>query len=241
MMKPRTFWSVVVATVALATAAVHAATVTIEPDNYANAIPGGPGVTFFTLRQNATHDGIAFGKVYAATGGAWTPTGQKVFGHSVLSPGELAYHWDNIGSPGGAWDCYTSQDCVSFKVLGAYFKEPVSTVRILTTMRGEQAMDPVDLWAFNASGERILRCRTYGIDQSIVNSGVLPPPVYVESGNVCGKVIEKKNCSGDPGNCDFVVEMRVQRRVGDIAFVWFGGLLWDNTHANVDAFTYTAY
>ena len=76
----------------------------------------------------------------------------------------------------------------------------------------------------------------------VLNSGVLPPPVYVDSGNVCGKVIEKKNCSGDdPGNCDYVVEMRVQRRVGDIAFVWFGGLLWDNSHANVDALiTYSA-
>ena len=110
-------------------------------------------------------------------------------------------------------------------------------------MRGEQAMDPVDLWAFNDSGQRILRCRTNGIDQGVLNSGVLFQSVDVDSGIVCGKVVQKKkkNCSGgSTGDCDYVVEMRVQRRVGDIAFVWFGGPLWDNTHANADALTYTA-
>ena len=229
------FGIVVAATVALATAAVHAATVIIEPDAYANVIAGGPGAKLFTLCPNAAGNAIAYQQVLAVAGGAWAPTGSKVFGHAVLSHGEVAYHWDNMN---GAWGCLTSGSCSDFKVLGAYFKEPLSTVRILTTMRGEQAMDPVDLWAFNASGERILRCRTNGIDQGILNSGVLPPPVYLESGNACGRVIEKKNCSGDPGNCDYVVEMRVQRRAGDIAFVWFGGLKWDNTHANVDALTY---
>ena len=49
---------------------------------------------------------------------------------------------------------------------------------------------------------------------------------------------EKKNCSGDPGNCDYVVEMRLQRRTADIGFAWFGGLLYQNTHANADHLTY---
>jgi hypothetical protein len=32
--------------------------------------------------------------------------------------------------------------------------------------------------------------------------------------------------------------MRVDRHQGDLAFVWSGGKLWDNSHANVDALTY---
>ena len=143
----------------------------------------------------------------------------------------------------GAWGCVTSGSCNSdFKVLGADFKEPFGTVEDPHHhARGEQAMDPVDLWVFNDSGQRILRCWTNGIDQGVLNSGVLLLPVDVYSGIVCGKVIQKKNCSGDPGNCDYVVEMRVQRRVGDIAFVWFGGPLWgDIAYANADALTYTA-
>jgi hypothetical protein len=81
----------------------------------------------------------------------------------------------------------------------------------------------------------------------VLQSGVLPPPTYYNVvqpviGDTCGMVVEKKNCTpypnAPPGDCDYVVEMRVQRKAADIGFVWFGGTLWDNSHANVDTLTY---
>jgi hypothetical protein len=234
------FQGIVAGTVVLATVAVNAAVVnTIEPDDYAGVISGGPNVRLYTLRANAHGNGIAFHDVLAVSGGAWNPTGQAVFGYVPLA-GELDYHWDNIGSFGGAWDCYTSQHCGAFRVFGAYFRRPVHAVTVLTTMRGEQAMDPVDLWAFSLQGQRFRQCRLYGVTNEVLETGVLPPPVYLNSPSrmTCGRVVEKKNCSGQPGNCDYVVEMHIRRLANEIGFVWFGGQLWQNTHANVDRLTY---
>ena len=38
-----------------------------------------------------------------------------------MSPADLAYHWDNLAGPGGAWNCYKFGDCIEFKVFGVYF------------------------------------------------------------------------------------------------------------------------
>ena len=58
-------------------------------------------------------------------------------------------------------------------------------------------------------------------------------------GSSCGTIVQIKNCSGSqPGNCDYVVEARVQRRQNDIAYVWFGGNWFGNSWANVDKLTY---
>lgn len=237
------------ATVAVLTVAVQAATIFIEPDNYAGDMSGvAPGARLVTVRDNGMGTGYVFQKVYSVDGGSWSPTGTRVFGHSVLSPGEKAYHWDNIWGPGGAWNCYKFGACGEFKVFGVYLRAPAQSVKILTTMRGEQAMDPVELWAFDTNGERVLQCKLEGVTGDVLQTGVLPPPKsYNVPGpakpGLCGTVLGKKNCmpwpNAPPGECDYVVEMRVERKAADIGFVWFGGKLWDNTHANVDALTYT--
>ena len=238
------------ATVALLTVALQAATIMIEPDDYVGDISGvAPGARLVTVRNNDIGNGFAFQRVYSVEGGSWSPSGTRVFGHSVLSPGELAYHWDNLAGPGGAWNCYKFGDCTDFKVFGVYFRSPAKSVQVLTTIRGEQALDPVELWAFDTNGERVLQCKLNGVASSdVLQSGVLPPPKYYNlpfptKANLCGAVIEKKNCmpypNALPGDCDYVVEMRVERPHADIGFVWFGGKLWDNSHANVDRLTYT--
>jgi hypothetical protein len=241
-MKNTTTWLAVGGAVALLTVAVQAATITIEPDDYAGDLSGvAPGARLVTVRDNGVGTGYVIQKAFSVPGGSWSPTGGRVFGHSVLGPGDLAYHWDNLASAGGAWECYANQNCGQFKVFGVYFRKPASSVKILTTMRGEQAMDPVELWAFDTNGNRILQCKLDGVDNEVLQTGILPPPRYYNpvSRTPCGAVVEVKNCQSQAGDCDYVVEMRVQRKAGDIAFAWFGGRLWGNTHANVDALTYT--
>ena len=239
-MKRHMFGFVVAGTVALAVAGVGAIGYVVEPDDYTGDMSAvAPGARLNTLRRNTTHDGFTLSKVYSVVGGSWAPTGTRVFGHTVpLNSGQPAHHWDNLN---GAWDCYTSQSCDTFEVFQAYFTEPVSEVKIQTTMRGEMAPDPVELWAFDTSGQRVLQCRLNGVDASTIQSGVLPPPHYVGPLSLpCGKVLEKKNCqSSSLGNCDYVVEMRVGRSAADIKFVWFGGRLDGSSFANVDALTYT--
>jgi hypothetical protein len=237
-MKGLPFRIVVAATIALATVALHAAaTVTIEPDDYAGFIKGAPNVRFYTVRPNDAYDGLAFHNVQAVGGGSWSPTGHAVFGF-VPRPGELSSHWDNMI---GAWTCYAYRRCPRFRVFGAYFRESVETVTVLTTMRGEVAIDPVELMAFRSNGDRILRCRLDGVSNRVLVTAVLPPPVDVDSpsGATCGQVLERRNCSGQPGNCDYVVQMRAHRKIGDIAFVWFGGQLHGNSYAHVDRLSYS--
>jgi hypothetical protein len=249
VMKKQTRWIAVGATFVLLSAVVQAATIFYEPDAYLGEMSGAAaGARLVTLRGNDLGTDFAFQKVYSVEGGSWSPTGTRVFGHSVLSPGEQAYHWDNLAGPSGAWSCYQFGTCGDFKVFGVYFRAPAQTVKVLTTLRGEQALDPVELWAFDTNGQRVLQCRLDGITNEVLQTGVLPPPAYYNvpaptDGLACGKVLGKKNCmpypNAPPGDCDYVVEMRVQRRPGDIGFVWFGGTFWQNTHANVDRLTYT--
>ena len=117
-------------------------------------------------------------------------------------------------------------------------------MKVLTTIRGEQGLDPVELWAFGTSGERVLQCKLNGVASSdVLQSGVLPPPkvrqsAFSDQGQHLRRGIEKKNCmytNAYPGDCDYVVEMRVERTHADIGFVWFGGKFELNSHANVDA------
>ena len=183
------------ATVALLTVALHAATITIEPDDYVGDISGvAPGARLVTIRDNGLGTGYVFQRAYSVEGGSWNPTGARVFGHSVLGPAELAYHWDNLAGPGGAWNCYKFGDCIEFKVFGVYFRSPARSVKVLTTIRGQEALDPVELWAFNTSGERVLQCKLNGVASSdVLQSGVLPPPRYYNlpvptKANICGAV-----------------------------------------------------
>lgn len=232
-----------------AAAPLLAATYSIEPDDHVGDIShAAPQARLITLRHNAAHDGFSHHPVLSVEGGSWAPTGSRVFGHAATFPGELGYHWDNLGWL-GAWDCYVyGPVCGEFKVFSAVFREPASSVKILTTMRGEMAMDPVELWAFDSDGQVLLRCHQQGVVGEVLQTGVLPPPHYYTHGipirarKDCGAVIEVRDCgegNTDPGSCNYVVEMRVERKKADIAFVWFGGKLWMNTHANVDLLTYT--
>jgi hypothetical protein len=221
-------------------------TITIEPDDYTGDISAVPGARLFTWR--GTNSGPVYRRVLSVEAGSWAPTGSRVFGHDVTYQGEMSYHWDNLASWGGAWRCYQFAECSLFKVFGVRFYTPARTVKLLTTVRGEQAQDPVELWAFDTNGQRILQCRLNGITNEVLQTGVLPPPRYDNMpftlrAPTCGAVVEVKNCrpypNAPPGDCDYVVEMRVQRQAADIGFVWFGGTLLGNSHANVDTLTYT--
>jgi hypothetical protein len=226
--------------------AARTVTVTIEPDDYTGNISEiAHDVRLFTYR-GVTGSRPRYQAVYSVEGGKWAPTGRRVFGHSVTYPGEVSYHWDNLSGLSGAWQCYHFNECGDFKVFGAHFDTPAQEVRVLTTMRGEQAPDPVELWAFDTHGQRILQCKLDGVSSEVLATGVLPPPRLSPTlfkWMTCGGVVEVKNCAtypnAPPGDCDYVVEMRVQRHAADIGFVWFGGRLWQNTHANVDRLTYT--
>ena len=44
---------------------------------------------------------------------------------------------------------------MTFKVFGVYFGSPARSVTIQTTIRGEQGLDPVELWAFDTNGDRV--------------------------------------------------------------------------------------
>ena len=101
-MKSYRFGIVVAATIALATAAVHAATVIIEPDAYANVIAGGPGAKLFTLRPNAAGNAIAYQQVLAVAGGHRTRPARRSSAIRVLSHGEVAVAGTTWTAPGGA-------------------------------------------------------------------------------------------------------------------------------------------
>lgn len=228
----------------LVAAAAQAADVVIEPDNFAGDVSGvAPGATLSTFRADGA-SGFTFHPVYSiASGGNWTPTGTRVFGHRKSQPSETIHHWDYLS---GAYHCEHNNICGSnFYVFRVDFDTSTTRASVLTTVRGEMAMDPIELAAFDANGDRILRCSTQGVDQTVLSSGVLPPPRYITAagtGPVCGKVVEIKNCpplpSSTPGNCDYVVQLSVIRRVGDIQYVMFGGPLWQNTWAPVDKLSY---
>lgn len=227
--------------IAFAAGPAHAATVIIEPDNYTGNISNvAPGATLSTFRYDNA-GGHTTHPVYSILGGSWTPTGTRVFGHRTFWPSETSHHWDALSY---AYQCEHDNDCfIKFYVFRVDFDAPTTTVKVLTTIRGEMAMDGVELQAFNSNGERLLRCRVHGVDQGILNSGVYPNPQYYSNANGyggnCGTIVQIKNCSGSqPGNCDYVVEARVQRRQKDIAYVWFGGNWFENSWANVDKLTY---
>jgi hypothetical protein len=218
----------------------HAVNITIEPDNYTGDISNvAPGAKLSTFRRdfNAA-SGYAFHPVYSILGGTWTPTGTRVFGHRKNLASETIHHWDYAS---GAYYCEQDPlDCTqNFYVLRVDFRTPTTRVEILTTQRGEQAMDPIELVAFNAAGQRLLRCQVSPVTNTVLATGVMPPPKYLGSGTVCGAVLEKKNCSGaDPGNCDYVIKARVLRRQADIAYVMFAGPLFQNTWAPADKLSY---
>ena len=64
------------ATVALLTVTLHAATITIEPDDYVGDISGvAPGARLVTIRDNGLGTGYVFQRAYSVEGGSWNPTG----------------------------------------------------------------------------------------------------------------------------------------------------------------------
>jgi hypothetical protein len=220
--------------------AADAATITIEPDNYLGQIGDvAPGATLSTFRSLGMN---SFTKkpVLSVLGGTWAPTGIRVFGHAKESASETIHHWDYLSK---AYFCEHFNMCdLPFYAFRVEFDTPTNLVSVLTTMRGEQAMDGAELHAFNEQGVRIMRCRVLGIDQGILQSGILPAPRYVvpnATGRICGSILAKKNCVGaSPGNCDFVVQLNVTHTPKDIKFAMFGGLLLENTWAPVDRLQY---
>jgi hypothetical protein len=222
----------------------RAATATIEPDDYVGIVSNvHPGATLVTLYYDLA-GGWSATHAYSVKGGNWSPTGGRVFGHRPLYAGNVLYHWDNLND---AHACITNNFCGNnFFVFAAAFTTPTTTVEILTTMRGEMAMDPVELDVYDVNGNRT-RCRQQGIGLTILNSGVLPPPRIFDPAHPwintpCGEVIEKKNCATGPGalpgDCDFVVRMRIERRIANMTMMTFGGPLYLNTHANVDRLSF---
>lgn len=230
--------------IAMNIGAAHAATVIVEPDNYTGDISNvAPGATLSTFRWNGAN-GFQYAAAYSVLGGSWSPTGTRVFGHRTTSSSEPAHHWDNLNE---AYSCDQGNPCpLKFYAFRVDLDTPTTKVSVLSTLRGEQAPDPVELSAFNANGVRLLRCRAVGVSNNTLQSGVLPLPRYFSSSNpdpwgaACGVVVEKKNCVGAlPGNCDYVVSLSVTRRQSDIAYVMFAGPLFQNTWAPVDKLTYT--
>jgi hypothetical protein len=122
------------------------------------------------------------------------------------------------------------------------FDEPTREVSILTTLRGEQAPDGMELQAFNDVGDRILRCHVFGVDGTVLQTGVLPGPRYVvngtPNGSYCGKVIRKKNCTGHRGHCDYVVRVTLRTQQDEIHYAMAGGMQYDNSWVNVDQLQY---
>jgi hypothetical protein len=231
---------------ALFAGSAFSATVTIEPDKFQNGqdLSGlAPGATLSTMRYDGQNY-FWLEPVYSITGGSWTPTGTRVFGHASTTPSEPPHQWQSLI---GAYNClYFPSACgFHFYFLRVDFTNRTREVEFLTTMRGEQAIDPIDLWAFDANKKRLLKCRVHPVDPTVLQTGVMPAPVYYDypkpgPGARCGTVIAKKNCVGpQPGNCDFVISAKVIRREQDISFVWFGGLLWQNTWAPADRLTYS--
>lgn len=219
--------------------AADAATITIEPDNYVGHIGDvAPGATLSTFRR-AGNSNIQT-DVYSLAAGSWAPTGTRVFGHQAKPP-ETAHHWDNLSQ--AYWCPFDPTLCgAPFYVFRVDFDEPTREVSILTTIRGEQAPDGMELQAFNAVGDRVLRCHVFGVDNDVLQTGVLPGPRYVvhgsPNGGSCGKVLRKKNCTGHRGNCDYVVKVILRTQQNEIHYAMAGGLLWQNSWANVDQLQY---
>jgi hypothetical protein len=225
--------------------AAHALTITVEPDDYAGiTMTNVPFMArLYLVRPNATNDDFAFSNVYSiAADGPWAPTGTRVFGHSLLLTG-ASTQWDGIAV--GAKYCLEGLACTGFRVFGVYFQNAAHSVKVLTTLRGLAAQDPVELWAMDVDGNVIRKCRHMGVTQEVIQTGVLPPPrLYGQPflGGVapaCGEVVEVKNCSAGSFDCDYVIEMRISRSQPDIGFAWFGGKLDGNSYANVDKLTYS--
>jgi hypothetical protein len=222
----------------------QAATAIIEPDDYVGIVSDvHPGATLVNLYYDSA-GGWSANYAYSVKGGSWSPTGSRVFGHRPLYPGNVIYHWDNLN---GAHNCFFNNLCGNmFFVFAASFTTPTTTVEVLTTMRGEMAMDPVELDIYDLNGKRT-RCRLQGVDSTVLATAVLPPPTIYDPlqpwiNTPCGEVIEKKNCmpypGAPPGECDYVVRMRIERRVANITLMMFGGQLLGNTHANVDRLSF---
>jgi hypothetical protein len=220
----------------------QAADVIIEPDNYAGNVSNvAPGATLSTFRNQGS-TGYQFTPAYSVFGGTWAPTGTRVFGHSTTSAGEPAQHWE---SQNAAYNCEQFSFCGDkFYVFRVDFDMPTTRVSVLSTLHGINAIDPVELTAFNANGQRLLRCRATGV-------GLIPYPVprYVslanenEWGAACGSVLQIKNCVltgpwGSPANCDYVVSLNVRRWQSDIAYVMFAGVMFSNTFSPVDQLRY---
>jgi hypothetical protein len=234
--------------IALNLSAAQAAEVIIEPDNYTGDVSNvAPGATLSTFRNNGT-TGYQFTPAFSVLGGTWAPTGTRVFGHRTTSAGEPSQHWE---SQNAAYFCEQNNVCGDkFYVFRVDFDMPTTKVSVLSTLHGVQAIDPVELSAFNANGDRLLRCRAKGVAFEVAHQGVpYPAPHYVslsdenELGAACGAVLEIKNCVltggwGAPGNCDYVVSLNVRRRQSDIAYVMFAGVMFTNTFSPVDQLRY---
>jgi hypothetical protein len=231
-----------ISAITLGFGAAHAAEVIIEPDNYSGDVSNvAPGATLSTFR-NGPLAGYQFTPVYSVIGGNWAPTGTRVFGHRTTSQGEPSQHWE---SQNAAYSCEQANACGDkFYVFRVDFDTPTTAVSVLSTLHGIHAIDPVELSAFNANGDRILRCRAEG-----VGSLPYPAPRYVSLSNEndwgarCGAVLAIKNCvvSGpwaSPANCDYVVSLNVRRVQSDIAYVMFAGVMFTNTFAPVDQLRY---
>jgi hypothetical protein len=225
---------------AIVATAADADIITIEPDNYVGLMGDvAPGAALSTFRSNGV--GSIMTDVHSVVGGSWAPTGNRVFGHQAKAPGETAHHWDHLTE---ASECsFMPGSCDEpFYVFRVDFDAPTREVSILTTLRGEQAPDGMELQAFDEVGDRILHCHVFGVSNTVLETGVLPAPRYVvhgsPSGSICGKVVAKKNCTGHRGHCDYVVRAILRTEQNEIHTALAGGLLLQNSWANVDKLQY---
>src|SRR5687767_15262374 len=108
MHPPLTTCRALIAATALGLGTAHAAEVVIEPDHYVGNVSNvAPGATLSTFRRGPSGT-YQFTSALSVAGGSWAPTGNRVFGHSLIGPYDRAELWDNLN---GAYACEQSGFC----------------------------------------------------------------------------------------------------------------------------------
>jgi hypothetical protein len=221
---------------ALAGAGAQASIITIDAGSYAagtDISSAGRGATLSTY-TNLGDVGAHFDPVIVLSNPFGADLAPNAFGHGDLpGPSDIDWNFHNVRGWGGAEACLQAGQCFErFYALHMAFDAPTDYVSVKVHYN-QGAYDGSLLRAFDAAGNAIGTCRTWGSGQDRDPQSGLFPNL---ASPACGTIDRRYDCAA--GNCASDYSAFISVPDANIAYVLWGSLDAEGTWATISSLTY---
>ena len=203
----------------------NAGVVTIDAASYApgtNLSNATPGIIIREITNYGVASGYKLSPVYAVANNTLMDAGPNFIGHNNAKPLVIRYDFRNLMDDGEVcWLSLTCNNGVSghdFNALYMTFAVPTDLIE-MRIHSDEWFMEGSVLRLYNAQRQLIATCYTPSQSTQPPRYGYYPPP----GSPACGTYIRSYDCDSTGMHCRREYNLRVTRKIPDIAFALWGG------------------